>query len=60
MTRVNLFTGKWLIPEMSEWDADYFNEEVRARYIEISRALDTTRPGPERSRLVEELDELER
>ena len=59
MTRVNLFTGKWLITEMSERDADYFNDEVRA-YIEIARALDTTPPGPARSRLVEELDELER
>jgi hypothetical protein len=36
MTRANLFTGKWLITEMSEWDADYFNDEVRA-YIEIER-----------------------
>jgi hypothetical protein len=35
-------------------------QSVRARYIEISRALDTTPPGPERSRLVEELYELER
>ncbi len=35
-------------------------QSVRARYIEISRALDTTPPGPERSRLVEEMYELER
>ncbi len=35
-------------------------QSVRARYIEISRALDTTRPGPERSRLVEEMHKLER
>jgi hypothetical protein len=35
-------------------------QSVRARYIEISRALATTRPGPERSRLVEEMDKLER
>ncbi len=33
---------------------------ARARYIEISRALDTTPPGPERSRLVKEMYELER
>jgi len=32
---------------------------VRARYIEISRVLNTTPPGPERSRLVEEMSELE-
>ncbi len=32
----------------------------RERYIEIARALDTTRPGPERSRLVEEMHKLER
>ena len=35
-------------------------QSVRERYIEISRALDTTPPGPERSRLVEEMYELER
>jgi hypothetical protein len=33
---------------------------VRSRYIEISRALDTTPPGPARSRLVEEMYKLER
>ena len=33
---------------------------VRKRYIEIARALDTTRSGPERSRLVKEMHELER
>ncbi len=33
---------------------------VRERFVEISRALDTTRPGPERSRLVEEMHKLER
>ncbi len=32
---------------------------VRERFIEIARALDTTRPGPERSSLVEEMEELE-
>ncbi len=35
-------------------------QSVRARYIEISRLLDSTRPGPGRSRLVEEMEELER
>ncbi len=34
-------------------------QSVRARYIEISRALDTTPPGAERSRLVGEMFELE-
>jgi hypothetical protein len=34
-------------------------QSVRARYIEISRALNTTPPGPARSRLVEEMSELE-
>lgn len=33
---------------------------VRGRYIEIARALDIIRPGPERSRLVKEMHELER
>jgi hypothetical protein len=32
---------------------------ARERFIEIARALDTTRPGPERSRLVEEMHKLE-
>jgi hypothetical protein len=35
-------------------------QAVRERYIEIASALDTTPPGPERSRLVEEMYELER
>ncbi len=35
-------------------------QSVRERFVEISRALDTTRPGPERSRLVEEMQKLER
>ena len=35
-------------------------QSVRKRYIEISRALDTTPPGPERSRLVGEMHELQR
>jgi hypothetical protein len=35
-------------------------QSVRERYIEISRALDTTPPGPVRSRLVKEMHELER
>jgi hypothetical protein len=33
-------------------------QSVRARYIEISRLLATTPPGPERSRLVKEMYEL--
>jgi hypothetical protein len=33
---------------------------ARERFIEISRLLKTTRPGPERSRLVEEMHKLER
>ena len=33
---------------------------ARERFVEIARALDTTRPGPERSRLVEEMHKLER
>jgi hypothetical protein len=35
-------------------------QSVRERFIEIARALDTTRPGPDRSRLVEEMHKLER
>ena len=34
-------------------------QSVRERYIEISKALDTMPPGPERSRLVEEMYKLE-
>jgi hypothetical protein len=35
-------------------------QAARERFIEISRALVTTRPGPDRSRLVEEMHKLER
>ncbi len=46
-----------------EWAAGLYRspgfQSVRARYIEISRLLDSTPPGPERSRLVEEMYELE-
>jgi hypothetical protein len=35
-------------------------QSARERFIEIARALSTTRPGQERSRLVEEMEELER
>ncbi len=35
-------------------------QSARDRYIEIARALDMTRPGPERSRLVKEMHKLER
>jgi hypothetical protein len=44
------------------WAAGLYHSEgfqsVRARYIEIGRLLGTTRPGPERSRLVKEMYEL--
>ena len=47
-----------------EWASGLYQspgfQSVRERYIEIARALDTTRPGPERSLLVEEMSELER
>ncbi len=47
-----------------EWASGLYQspgfQSVRARYIEIARALDTTPPGPERSRLVKEMHELER
>jgi len=50
--------------EEREWAAGLYEgpgfRSVRERFIEISRALATTRPGPERSRLVEEMDELGR
>ncbi len=45
-----------------EWASGLYRspgfQSVRDRYIEISKALDTTPPGPERSRLVEEMYEL--
>ena len=47
-----------------EWASGLYQspgfQSARERYIEINRALDTTRPGPERSRLVEEMHKLER
>jgi hypothetical protein len=47
-----------------KWAAGLYHspgfQSVRERYIEIARALDTTRPGPERSRLVEEMYGLKR
>ena len=47
-----------------EWASGLYHSpgfpSVRGRYIEISRLLDTTPPGPERSRLVKEMHELER
>ncbi len=47
-----------------EWASGLYQSpgfrSVRERYIEISRLLATTRPGPERSRLVKEMHELER
>ena len=46
-----------------EWAAGLYHspgfQSVRDRYTEISRLLGTIRPGPERSRLVEEMSELE-
>jgi len=35
-------------------------QSARERFIEIARALATTPPGPDRSRLVEEMEKLER
>ena len=54
----------WLWNETDrEWAAGLYNSpeftSVRARYIEISRALNTTPRGPERSRLVAEMCALE-
>ena len=50
--------------EERDWAAGLYHspgfQSVRERYIEISTALGTTPPGPERSRLVEEMEELER
>jgi len=50
--------------EEREWASGLYQSpgfrSVRERFIEIARALDTTRPGPERSRLVEEMHKLER
>jgi hypothetical protein len=50
--------------EEKEWASGLYEspgfQAARERYIEISRLLDTTRPGPERSRLVKEMHELER
>jgi hypothetical protein len=47
-----------------EWASGLYRspgfQSARERYIEISKLLDGTRPGPERSRLVKELHELER
>ncbi len=47
-----------------EWASGLYHSpgfrSVRARYIEIGRLLDSTPPGPVRSRLVEEMSALER
>ena len=44
------------------WAADLYEspgfQSVRARFIEIERLLDSTPPGPERSRLVDEASDL--
>ena len=55
----------WLwTDEEREWASGLYHSpgfhSVRERLIEIRKALDTTRPGPERSRLVEEMHKLER
>ncbi len=48
--------------EERDWASGLYHspgfQSVRARYIEISRALDTTPPGPVRSQLVEEMYKL--
>ena len=45
-----------------EWASRLYHspgfQSARARYVEISRSLDTTPAGPERSRLVKEMYEL--
>jgi hypothetical protein len=50
--------------EEREWVSGLYHSpgfySVRERLIEIRKALDTARPSPERSRLVEEMHELER
>jgi len=38
MTEKNKFVGKWRIISMSEWDKEYFDEEVPA-YIKIGKNL---------------------
>jgi hypothetical protein len=47
-----------------EWAARLYQspefEALRARYIEIRRALNTTPRGPERTRLVDEMGKLDR
>ena len=47
-----------------QWAAGLYRgpgfRSARDHFIEIARALKTTRPGPERNRLVEEMDKLER
>lgn len=50
--------------EEKAWAAGLYEspgfQSARDRYIEISRLLGHTRPGPERTRLVNEMHELER
>jgi len=50
--------------EEKEWASGLYESpgfrSARERYIAISQLLDSTRPGPERSRLVKEMHELER
>ena len=50
--------------EEKQWADRLYNspgfQSARQRFIEISKLLDSMRPGPERSRLVREMHELER
>ena len=50
--------------EEQEWASGLYESpgfrSARERYIEISKLLNSTRPGPERGRLVRELHDLER
>jgi len=57
------YLGLWTDAERA-WAAGLYHsaefQAVRSRYIEISRALNTTPRGPERTRLVEEMIRLAR
>ncbi len=53
----------WTKEERDWAEALYYSpgfQSARERFVEISRALATARPGTERSRLVEEMHKLER
>jgi hypothetical protein len=57
------YLGLWSVEEKA-WAAGLCDSpgfrSARERYVEISKLLDGLRPGPERSRLVKEMHELER